>query len=67
MHRLIQASDFSGSVEFARISVLRALNRHVEPVFSTPPAKAFRLMFLLRSMSERQDSTSERPAYSRDR
>jgi hypothetical protein len=32
MHCLIQASDFVGPVEFARIGVLRALHRHVEPV-----------------------------------
>jgi hypothetical protein len=33
MHCLIQASDFCGPVEFARIGVLRALHRHVERVF----------------------------------
>jgi hypothetical protein len=33
MRWLIQASDFVGPVEFARIGVLRALHRHVEPVF----------------------------------
>jgi hypothetical protein len=33
MHCLIQASDFSGPVEFARIGVLRALHRHVEPSY----------------------------------
>jgi hypothetical protein len=33
MRCLIQASEFSGPAEFARIGVLRALHRHVEQVF----------------------------------
>ncbi|MES2196414.1 MAG: hypothetical protein V4517_18490 [Pseudomonadota bacterium] len=35
MQCLLQAADRSGPIEFARMGVLQALNRHVERVFDT--------------------------------
>jgi hypothetical protein len=62
MHGLIQASDFCGPVEFARIGVLRALHRHVERVFEPSHNNGFwGRVKLARERWSRESTSTARP------
>jgi hypothetical protein len=61
LHCLIQASDFCGPVEFARLGVLRALHRHVERVFEPSYKNGFWGRQAGVGTMERESTSTARP------